>query len=75
MRFSRIGLAARIAGAVVILLFVVLLYLIFGSPSSRITASILAGLVEKHFVPGSGFEGLDLDFYSGELHITGIHLV
>ncbi len=74
MRFSRIGLAARIAGAVVILLFVVLLYLIFGSPSSRITTSILAGLVEKHFVPGSGFQGLDLDFYSGELHITGIHL-
>ncbi len=73
-RFSRIGLAARIAGAVIILFSILLLYLVFGSPSSRITSSLLTGLVEKYFAPGSGFQALNLDFYSGELLISGIQL-
>lgn len=73
-RFSRFGLAARVTGAVAILLFIGVLYLLLGPPADMIASSLLTSLVEKHFAPGSGFQTLDLDLRSGELRITGIWL-
>lgn len=74
-RFSRFGLAARLTGGVAMLLLFVALYLLLGPPVDRAASSLLSGLVETYFAPGSGFQTFDLDLRAGELRITGIHLV
>jgi len=60
--------------AVALVLLVILLYLLLGSPSDRFLSGLLTGLVEEHFAPGSGFGSLDLDLRSGELRVSDVHL-